>query len=400
MRPFTRQPDGEEVIIGVAETGVFLAVPPEAVELLEQFAQGKSVGDVADFYQQKYGEVLDVADFLELLESKGLVAPLLEGYERTEAVRSPAKPAPVRYHFGNFPQPVARCIFSRATAAGCIALMTLALAAMVRDHSLVPRAGDFYFPDHRALSWIILTAVAYAGIFVHELGHLVAALAVGVSSRMGISNRLWFLVAETDLTGLWAVPKRQRYLPFLAGLAIDSVSAALVVLFLFAHNRGWVIFPVLVVRLARALVLSYCLRILWQFFLFVRTDIYFVIVSLFNCRNLLKDTEDFLRNLAAPLVPWVRRVDQSAIPAAERRIIRAYSVLWVAGRLMALYVLFAITFPVAGSYLRSLSAAFGAGYSANPYNFVDSVAMATIFLVPVILGLMLWLGAMVLKERT
>lgn len=401
VRPFTRQVDGEEVIIGVVETGVFLAVPPEAVELLEHFSQGQNVGQVADFYQQRYGEVLDIDDFLELLETKGIVESLTEGGPGTEKTKPiQQQSSRVRYHFANFSQSLAQHIFSRPVLAVSFLLIGLALAAMIGNHSLAPRASDFYFPDHRAFSWILLTAISYAGIFVHEMGHLVATRALGVNSRMGISNRLWYLVAETDLTGLWALPKRKRYLPFLAGVLIDAVSGALLVLALFGLDHQWFTLPVFTVRMLRALVLSYWLRILWQSFLFVRTDFYFVIVSLLNCKNLLKDTEDFVRNLARRIAPSLRFVDQSAIPTAERRVIRLYSVLWVGGRIMAFVVLFSITVPVAISYIRSLNGVFRAGYSANPYNFIDCVVLSAAFLIPVIMGFVLWVGSLVRPERT
>jgi putative peptide zinc metalloprotease protein len=399
--PFTRQPEGEDVIIGVVGTGVFFAVPPVAVELLECFAEGKSVGEVAGFYQQKYGETLDMDDFLDLLESKGLVKPFGENGNANANARPPAQQTrKIRYHFGNFPQSVAQRIFSRPVLAACFVVIALAAVAMGRDRSLIAHPNDFFFPEHRAFSWIIFTVIAYASILVHEMGHLVAARAVGVSSRLGISNRMWYLVAETDLTGLWGVPNRQRYLPFLAGLLIDTVSAAALILLLFARDQHWLQFGVFTVRLMRAMVLSYWLRIVWQFFFFIRTDIYFVVVNFFNCRNLLKDTEDYLRSLAARIFPRIRPVDQSGIPAGERRIIRAYAVVWVAGRVMAVSILFSVTIPVAISYIRSLGNAFRTGYSANPYNFVDSFVLSALFLIPVVMGFVLWIGGLARRERT
>ncbi|HET6840581.1 MAG TPA: hypothetical protein VFK06_02695 [Candidatus Angelobacter sp.] len=399
VQPFTRQPEGEDIIIGVVETGVFLAVPPVAVELLEYFAQGRSVGEVSELYQQKYGEALDVDDFLNLLENKGIVKPVGKGSELKAASPAPRTVRRVRYHFGNFPQPLAQLIFSRPVIAGCFLTMTLAVAALIWAPSLIARPSDFVFREHRALSWVIFTVIAYASILLHEMGHLVAARAVGVSSRMGISNRLWYLVAETDLTGLWSVPKEQRYLPLLAGLLVDLVSSALLILLLFARDHKWLELSIFTVRLIRAMVLSYWLRIIWQFFLFVRTDIYFVIVNFFNCRNLLKDTEGYLRSLAARVIPWIRRVDQSGIPASERRVIRAYAVVWIIGRIMAFATLFSVTIPVAVSYIRDLAGAFRAGYSANHYNFVDSFVLSAVFLVPVLIGLMLWIGGLI-RERT
>lgn len=401
VQPFTRQVEGEDVIIGRVETGVFLAVPAEAVELLDALAQGKTIGEVSDFYLQKYGETPDLEDFLQALETKGIVKPLVPGDNGSGPTSTASAPTPrIRYHFSNFPHRLAQNIFSRPVLAGFCALILLAVVAVIRDPSLVPRPRDLYFTDRRALTWTILMVAVYAAIFIHELGHLIAARALGINSRIGISHRLWYLVVETDLTGLWAVPKRQRYLPLLAGVLIDAISGSLLLLLLFANKQQWVALSGFAVRLMRAMTFTYVMRILWQFFLFIRTDFYFVIASLLNCRSLLKDTEGFLRNQLARILPFVRPVDQSAIPASERRIIRAYSLLWLAGRILAFTVLFAVTLPVGVLYLRNLGSTFKNGYSASPSDFVDAVALAAYFFIPLTLGLTLWLGGLVRRERT
>ena len=46
--PFTRQPEGDEVVIGRPDIGVFLALPAEAVEILDDLAAGRSVGGFRD----------------------------------------------------------------------------------------------------------------------------------------------------------------------------------------------------------------------------------------------------------------------------------------------------------------------------------------------------------------
>jgi hypothetical protein len=399
VRPFLRQPDGEDVIIGNAENGVFLAVPLEVVELLDHLAQGKSVGEVSDLYQQKHGETPDMDDFLGLLETKGIVGPAGSGGDGTEVVVRSEESARPRYHFSNFPQDVARRLFSLPVCGSCLAVIALALWLVARNPSLLPVPRDLYFPDHRALSLTLLVAASYVTIFLHELAHLIAARAAGVNSRMGISYRLWYLVAETDLTGLWAAPKGQRYMPMLAGMLLDAFSAALLMLVLFAGLKEWLVLPALSERLLRALAFTYLMRVLWQFFLFVRTDLYYVIAALFNCRNLLGDTSAWLRNQVSRVIPWVRPVDQSGIPPAERRFIRWYAVLWVAGRLWAVFTLFWVTVPVCASYLRDVVAAFRAGYTASPGNFADALIAASYFLVPTVAGIVLWIGATLHKER-
>jgi putative peptide zinc metalloprotease protein len=400
VRPFLRQPDGEEVIIGNAQTGVFLAVPVEAVELLDHLAQGKSVGEVSDLYQQKHGETPDMDDFLGLLATKGIVEPVAAESDGTEGVvRASVESRRLRYHFSNFPQQLARRLFSYPVWAGCFAVIALALWIVGRNPSLLPAPRDLYFPDRRALSLTLLVAASYVTIFLHELAHLIAARAAGVNSRMGISYRLWYLVAETDLTGLWAVPKRQRYMPMLAGMLLDAVSAALLMLVLFADQKEWLSLSPFWVRLLRATGFTYGIRILWQFFLFVRTDLYYVIASLFNCRNLLGDTGAFLRNQVSRVIPWVRPIDQSGVPAAERRFIRLYAVLWVAGRLWAVFTLFWVTVPVGISYLRDVVNAFRVGYSTSPGDFADALIAASYFLVPTIAGIVLWIGGTFRQER-
>jgi putative peptide zinc metalloprotease protein len=399
VEPFTRQPAGNEVIIGRLETGVFLAVPTEGVELLEHFALGRTVGEVSDHYRQKYGEVPDLNDFLSFMESKGLVRPKTASTSRNPSPASP-KVASRRYHFSNFPQALAEKLFSLPVIAGSLALIAAATVIVFLDLSLAPRPRDLYFPDHRTLCATLLALSGYATIFVHEFGHLVAARSLGINSRIGISHRLWYLVAETDLTGLWSVPRRQRYLPMLAGVLIDLVSASLLVLLLWAHAHHMLAMPVVVLRLVRALGITYLLRVAWQFFFYIRTDFYFVIANFLNCRNLLKDTEVFLRNQLARIFRTILPVDQSAIPAAERRIIRIYSVIWVAGRLLSFFLFFWVTIPVAIRYTVNLTAAFRSGYSANRYNFLDALLLTAYFMVPLMTGLSLWIASFVRRERT
>jgi putative peptide zinc metalloprotease protein len=401
VQPFTRQVEGEDVIIGRVETGVFLAIPPEAVELLDDLSQGKTIGEVSDLYLQKYGETPDLDDFLHLLETKGIVRPLVEGENGADRATTASAPVSrVRYHFSNFPQPLAQLLFSRPVVLGLLAVIILAVALAIRDPSLIPGPRDLYFPDRRALTWTILMVAIYTTVFLHELGHLIAARALGINSRIGLSHRLWYLIVETDLTGLWAVPKRQRYLPLLAGVLIDAVSGSLLLLLLFVHQEQWLTLSDFAVRLVRALIFTYVMRIVWQFFLFVRTDLYFVIVSFLNCRNLLKDTEGFLRNQLARILSFVHPVDQSAIPNSEQRVIRLYSLLWIGGRIFAFYLLFAVTLPVATLYIQDLSSTFRNGYSASPSDFVDALVLAAYFFIPLTLGFTLWLNSLMRRERT
>src|SRR6201999_3517219 len=113
----------------------------------------------------------------------------------------------------------------------------------------------------------LLVVISYIAVFLHEFGHLVATRAVGVNSRMGISHRLWYLVAETDLTGLWSVPRNQRYLPMLAGMIIDITVLSLIVLLLLCQDLRLFMLSSFSLHLLRAMAFTNLMRILWECFL-------------------------------------------------------------------------------------------------------------------------------------
>lgn len=401
--PFSRQPEGDEVVIGRPEAGVFLALPADAVEILDDLAAGRSVGAAQANFERAHQEIPDVADLLAFLEGKGFVRKRdgepSQGHGSASSARS-SPPANLRYHFANIPETVARRIFGPAST--CLYLLTIAAASILlaRHPALIPDGRSFYFPEHRTAKFIILFLFSILSIFIHEICHLLAARAVGVKSRIGIGNRLWVLVAETDLTGLWAIPRSQRYLPLLAGPISDGVFASLLVFLFYARAQGQISLSSGAFEIARACLLVYLLRLLWQFFFFVRTDFYYVIALFFGCKSLMKDTQRFLQNLLSYLLRRRPKEDQSRIPAAEMRVIKAYSILWMLGRGLAFTSLLLVTFPALSRYLRDLSGALTRGVGADPYGFADTLMVNMINLIPVALGLGLWLASLLKRSRT
>jgi putative peptide zinc metalloprotease protein len=394
--PFTRQVDGEEIVIGHIETDSFLVLPFEAVEILDYLALGKTVGETQLIYQEKYGELPDIEDLLQVLENKGFVKILLQSEGNynvlTSTLKSSAQSiAKVHYNFTNFPQSLAQRLFSRPVLSGCWILLALAFIAVLIEPTLIPSWEAYYFPNNTTLMIVALVVLDCITLFLHEMAHLVAARALGVSCRIGISNRMWMLVAETDMTGIWSVNREQRYLPFLAGPLLDLVSAAILILIFFAHKYGWITISAVVYQLSRALLLNYLLGLLWQCYFFMRTDFYYAIANFFRCKNLMKDTEVFVRNQISRIIRRVRRVDQSHIPAKERFVIRLYAILWLVGRTIALASLIFITLPLMWHYCIKLFTVLNAGFLANPYAFIDALLLISLACVPQLIGLTLWI---------
>jgi hypothetical protein len=394
--PFSRQSQGEEVIIGMVETGQFLAVPPDAVEILEDLAGGATVGEAQAHYRERYGETPEIEDFLVIMEARGFV-------RRGAALEAPASvaggPGERPAHFASLSTAWARRLFSKFVLAGALLVIGLALTATVLDPSLVPGPSAFYFESHRSLAVFSLFLWNLITVFVHELGHLTAARAVGVPARMGLSHRLWILVAETDLTGLWSVPPRQRYLPLLAGPLIDLSSVSVLMLVFWAQKGDWIELPPVAIHFAQAIALGYLLRLLWQCLFFVRTDFYYALITFMGSTNLLRNTEIFLRNHLARSTPWLRPVPQDDLPSYEARAVRLYAPFYVAGRLLAFWSLFFITLPVLWRYLVSVATTLRGGYRHDPFGFIDSLVLSCLIAGPSLVGLGLWIRSLIYGRK-
>lgn len=400
VRAFTRQKEGDEIVIGIPVANAFLSLPPEAVEILDNLSLGKTVGEARSEFARAYGIEPDIDDLLQCLEQRGFVRPRGRGIaDRPLSKRADDRAnGDVRYHFEKIPESVAKRFFGPLPMAIYLATIAAALIAAVLQPSLIPGRSSLVFSEHRTAKIVGLSLLAYGTIFLHEFAHLLAARAQGVKSRIGISHRLWILVAETDMTGLWAVPSRQRYLPVLAGPLLDSFSAALLVLLLFAQNENAFTLDPTVEQLVRAMIFIYLIRLLWQCYLFVRTDFYYVITNFFGCKNLMKDTQVFITNLFLRAVGSKKLTDQTYIPLRERRVIRMYSVLWVLGRGVALFSLFFITLPILFRYLGGARFALQQGYAGDHYKFIDSVAVGVLNLMPLVIGLTLWITSLVRRR--
>lgn len=405
--PFTRQAKGDEVVIGRLDTRTFLALPPDAVEVLDDLADGKTIREASDLHRDRHGEVPDMESFLGVLGQKGFLRTLGDGEEMPEpsaaewesTAGSGGRTAAKR-HFTGISQSWARRLSGRGALITIFGIIALAALAVFLDPSVIPGRSALYFSRNQTVNVLIVMLWGYSTLFLHELAHLIAARALGLDASMGVSHRMYVLVAETDLTGLWSVPKTKRYLPLLAGTLLDLVSAAVFVLLTFAHHRGWIDLPAMVLHISRAIIVTYFLRILWQCFFFLRTDYYYLIVTAFDCANLMRNTEDYLRRLCARWLPFYSTRRELSVSPAELRVVRAYAPLWVLGRLAALASLAFVALPVMWRYTVSLGSTLARGYGADPGAFIDAMLLLVLAAVPFFAGLVMWIQSLLRVRRT
>jgi hypothetical protein len=323
-------PDDDGVVIGRPDTGSYAVFPEEGAQVLRMLAAGTPVTDVAAWYEHEAGEPLEVADFLGALTDLGF---LLTDGEAEPVV------APVTW------QRLGRWLFSWPSAVCYTALVAAAVAAMILDPGLRPSYGDLFFTSYVSLIPVVTLAVAIPAILLHEACHALAGRRLGLPSRLGISRRFYYIVAETRMDSLLSVPRRHRYLPFLAGVLADvGVTAAFTLLSLALDQRG---IPAWCAKLCLTLAFTCVLRLIWQCMLHLETDFYHVLANAFRCTDLQNAARFYLRARIGRLIP-VRgsQPGEDQWSKRDRAMARWYAPILAIGYGFSLFSLFWAGIPV------------------------------------------------------
>lgn len=350
--------DGE-VTVGCPDTGAYIVLPGDGAELLRRLAAGLTQRQAADWYRQAYGEPVDVGDFVAGLGEAGF---LRSGGEA-------AVSGPVRW------QRLGAAVFSPAGGACLAGLLITWLVLMTRHRAFVPGYQQFFFTRYLTL----IEAVTFLGQFplllIHESAHALAGRRLGLRTSLSVGRRLYYLVFETAMDGLVAVERRRRYLPMLAGMLADLAVCAILTIIadLTLDAAGQ---PSLAGRIALALSLATLLRIVWQFYFYLQTDLYYVVVTVLRCvdlqtvaRELLADRFRRLLRRSGP------RADPSRWHPRDRAVAAWYSWLLLAGYAFSIGTLVAVAGPAA---VRMASLAVGAVRSGPAARVADVCVFITL----------------------
>ncbi len=211
--------------------------------------------------------------------------------------------------------------------------------------------NHIFFSPYFTVIELALFLAQFPGILFHEFFHMMAGQRLGIPSRMGIGRRLYFLVFETYLTGLWSVPRRARYLPFLAGMLADVLWISLFTIgasFAYTPSAPYS-FPAFCLALA----FTTTLRLIWQFYFYLQTDIYYVITNAFRCIDLQQTTRRYLLNRFYRLIGRPDKLeDEELWYPQDRQIARWYAPIFSLGYLFSILTFLLLGLPIT---IRSLS---------------------------------------------
>jgi hypothetical protein len=322
LHKLTMVTEDDGVMVGRPDIGSYALFPEEGAEALRLLDAGLPMSGVAAWYEQTCGTSLDVEDFLEALDDLRFV--LADGEE--------APPdAPVRW------QRLGRWTFSWPAWLCYAALAVSAVVAMVRAPQLRPSYHHLFFTQYLSVIPIVLTAALIPTVLLHESFHALAGRRLGLPSTLTISRRFYYLVAETRLDSLFSVPKRKRYLPFLAGLLADIILVSALTLSAAILDNydlpGWC------AEVCLAIAFTCVLRIIWQLMFYLETDLYFVISHALRCPDLHSAARFRIKTLACRLLHRAPPRGEGDWADRDRAMARWYAPLLVAGYGFSLFSL-------------------------------------------------------------
>jgi putative peptide zinc metalloprotease protein len=354
--------DSDDVVVGRPALGEFVELPRVGADAVRLLGDGLSVRAVEARIAADHDVELDVEELAEALVELSFAAAVDD-----TAVPDPADDRPGS-HLPWLRAGHVRWLFGRAaTVVWCVVALA-AVVTCVRRPDLVPSATDFYWTHYVGLAVLVGTVMFSVNLSIHELMHLAAARSYGAPARIGFSTRLHHLVVQTDVTAIWSVSRRHRYRVYLAGLRWDSFVVCLCVL-LVAYAE----LPVLGVRLLGALAITVLLSMIAQAQVYVRTDLYYVLMEWLRARNLYRDGISYVRHL------WHRRAGPDPLadlPARERRGVRVYAVAMAVGCTVALTSFLAFGLPI---IVQGVVGAFGGLVAGgNVLHMVDSALVIVV----------------------
>jgi hypothetical protein len=171
-------------------------------------------------------------------------------------------------------QKILRPLFSSWAMLIYFGILFVAIAITLNKTKYFPQPQHIFWYPSLPVSLITYFIISLFLLFKHELAHLLSASAYGLRSKFYLSRRFFYLVAETQIKDIYKLPRRKRFIIYLAGLASDSALYGLCIFMQVINDKGFFIFSNLFYSFLKQVAVASWIAILWQLRFFMKTDIY------------------------------------------------------------------------------------------------------------------------------
>lgn len=282
--------DGKALILSSTMTASYLELDDAALRGIGLLQEGKTIGDAERALTAEYGTEYDLTQLVEFLTNRGFVAriddfdlPLVENRRNGVDLSRWISVG------------VARSVASPVTLALVGLCAFLALIFGIHTEAYRPSILDSQITRDPFVNIFALFGGLLVATMLHELGHYFAARRFGLKPVIRASHRFYVIVLQTDVSDAWLLPKWKRIVVFLAGISVNVMLIAVAIVVEWAyysfapHNSSADFYA-----LANFVAYVNFIPIIFQFFIFARTDLYFVVMTLLEERNLSRDATNML----------------------------------------------------------------------------------------------------------
>ncbi|MGB5945339.1 hypothetical protein [Paenisporosarcina sp.] len=271
----------EEYIVGRKETGEYINVPRVAIESIDLLNQRLTIGEVESKLSAKYKEEIGVLEFVNTCFEIGFINKV-DGTEVTSINEKQV----IKNQFSFIKPKVAKVFFNIYAWFFYIALFIYSMVLYIASPKSLPKITDFLFHDSLTIVVTFGLLSMWGIIFIHEIGHLIAARAHSIESKVKFGRSGMYLVIETVIPNIWAATKKARNEIFLAGLAFNSLMLSSSLTIVYLHDIGIINYSEELYRFVRFIVIINIWSFITQPLIFTKSDLYYVLNNQWNCTDL------------------------------------------------------------------------------------------------------------------
>jgi putative peptide zinc metalloprotease protein len=366
----------DRYMIEIEGQSEFFELEKPGFEAIEGLARGESIEEVQLALQGRYPEEeIEMTPFIQQLIEMGIVVSI-DG----QSLYAKQEEAKLKRGFLWIPVSLGRVFFHPITLCVYAGLLLFNLYQFMIAPRRFPSYVDLFpyeFLSANLITWLLLSL---ALLLIHEVGHVLALRSFDLPAGWGISNRLFFIVMETEMREIWRLPARSRNIPYLGGMCMDQV----VLFVLLQVGNGLDASNTLMLGGVKIAIFQIVMMTIFQFMLFMKTDMYYVLENITGCHNLMENMKAWLKAKISG------NLDALALFRGELRMIKVYSVIYVIG-MCGMGGIFAAYFAPQMVYM--ISSSIGQlSNSQSSWQAIDSSMILLLVLAQVILLLYIWLS--------
>ncbi|RBW68189.1 PqqD family protein [Bacillus taeanensis] len=310
--------DNKEFIVEDPQSNDYFQMNACSIDAIRLLNSNQSLGEIEEKLSSKYPEEdIDMIAFTEQLIELKLIREIDgQAVERKKNVTR-------QTGFNWLPSSIGKFFFSKAMRVFYFFLFISSIGLMIYNPNLFPHYRDLFVFEHMTFNLLLWMGVSLIIVLHHELGHLLAVRSYNFPARLGISNRLFLVVFETEMNDVWKLKRSERNMPYLAGLCFDMVLlfGALFVQAAFPDA------PAILHALSALIVFDIVIKVVYQCCFYMKTDLYYVIENMTGCYNLMENSKRYLQQY----FPFIRAERDAASFEGEERVIRLYAFFYLVG---------------------------------------------------------------------